>query len=150
MSNKLKVKKKIDIRKILSKTKDITVKVGFPKLSEETLSTDSEGATALEKAVINNFGLGVPKRPFMSISFAKNKKAYRSLVLKNFSNIKNADKVTFYNKLGLKGQGDVQNAIVGLKSPANNPSTIKQKGSSNPLMDSGHMRQSATFQVKKT
>jgi len=145
--NKLKINKTIDIKKKLKGTKNLSIKVGFPSLNQKTSSTDTGGISAIDKATINNFGLGVPKRPFMSISFAKNKKIYKGLILKHFSNINNADNVEFYNKLGLKGQGDVQKEIIALRTPANSQSTIDAKGSSNPLIDTGHMLQSVTFSV---
>ena len=52
--------------------------------------------------------------------------------------------------MGMKVQADVQQAITVLSSPANAPSTIAKKGSSNPLIDTGHMRQSVSHRLVKS
>jgi len=149
MKNKLVVKKKFDLPKKIKSFQNITVKIGFPAESQETQSTDKEGVSAVYKATVNNFGLGVPRRPFMNIAFARNKREYRKLIIKSFKKIENLDVIEFANKLGLKGQGDVQKSIVALRSPANSEATIKAKGSANPLIDSGHLLQSVTYVVAK-
>ena len=146
--NKIKRKPKFDLQKKITSLKNVSVKVGFPSESKETTSTDTEGVSAVFKATVNNFGLGVPKRPFMNIAFAKNKKDYKKIVLRQLGKIEKVDYKNFLNKLGLKAQGDVQREIVSLRSPANSLQTIKDKGSSNPLISTGHMLQSVTFAVK--
>ncbi len=54
--------------------------------------------------------------------------------------------------LGLVGEkwvGKVKKKIKDLKTPANAPSTIRQKGSSNPLIDSGqNLRNRITWQLR--
>ena len=53
---------------------------------------------------------------------------------------------------GLLGQtmvGRVQRSITTLRVPPNAPSTIKAKGSSNPLIDVGVYRKSITYRVDK-
>ncbi len=144
MKNKLQVKKKIDLKKKIKSLKDATLKIGFPNESAKTHST-KDGATAVFKAVVNNFGLGVPRRPFMNVAFAKNKAEYRKVIANGFKKIETLNVEKLIGKLGVKGQGDVQRAIVELRTPANSEKTIEAKGSSNPLIDTGHMRQSVTF-----
>lgn len=146
--NKLKTKKKFDFQKKITSLKNVSIKVGFPSEKAETESTDQEGVSALFKATVNNFGLGVPKRPFMNIAFAKNKKKYKKIVIKQLSKVEVLDYKPFLNKLGIVAQQDVQREITALRSPANNPATIQAKGSSNPLIDTGHMLQSVTYIVK--
>jgi len=124
--NELKRKKKFDLPKKINTIENTSIKVGFPAVKKETHSEDNQEVSAVFKATVNNFGLGVPKRPFMAISFVK-----------------------FANKLGILGQGHVQKEITALRSPANNPVTISAKGSSNPLINTGHMLQSVTFAVGK-
>jgi len=85
----------------------------------------------------------------MAISFAKNKNTYKKLILKELGKIEKLDFTKFANKLGILGQGHVQKEIIALRSPANNPATISAKGSSNPLINTGHMLQSVTFSVGK-
>lgn len=54
------------------------------------------------------------------------------------------------NDLGLLGNrasGDVKTTIRTLREPANKPSTRRRKKSSNPLIDTGRMRQSISHKV---
>ena len=52
-------------------------------------------------------------------------------------------------RIGLAMQARVQKSITVLREPPNHPDTIKHKGSSNPLIDTGVMRQSVTFRVNE-
>ncbi len=51
-------------------------------------------------------------------------------------------------QLGAFFKGKVQKKMVDLSTPANAPSTIKAKGSSNPLIDTGFLRQSIKEKVE--
>jgi hypothetical protein len=44
--------------------------------------------------------------------------------------------------------GDIQHEITVLRHPPNAPATIRAKGSSKPLIDTGEMRQSVTYQIR--
>lgn len=50
-------------------------------------------------------------------------------------------------KLGAKVQGDIQQEITSLATPPNSPITVKLKGSSNPLIDTGEMRASVSWKI---
>ena len=52
------------------------------------------------------------------------------------------------NKLGILAQGDIQAEITSLMTPALSPRTIRAKGSSKPLIDTGAMRQAVTWMVE--
>lgn len=52
-------------------------------------------------------------------------------------------------KLGRLAQGHIQAEIVALSTPPNAPSTIRKKGSSNPLIDTGAMRQAVTWKIDR-
>ena len=129
--------------------KDISssgLKIGFPSVNPETMSTDDMNQTAVGKAVIHNFGLGVPKRPFMAVAWAKNMKKYKKFILTQMKDPANYNKML--KLLGAMGQGDIQESITSLRSPENAPATIKAKGSSNPLIDTGHMRGAVTYAIE--
>jgi len=49
--------------------------------------------------------------------------------------------------IGLAAKGAVQNKMVNLRTPSNAASTIRAKGSSNPLIDTGGLLNSITFVV---
>lgn len=52
-------------------------------------------------------------------------------------------------KLGAVAVRDVQTKIRTLRTPPNAESTVEAKGSSNPLIDTGRLRQSIHFEVRK-
>ena len=54
------------------------------------------------------------------------------------------------SRLGILAQGDVQSTITSLSSPPNSPVTIKLKGSSSPLIDTGEMRARVSYSVEKS
>jgi len=50
--------------------------------------------------------------------------------------------------LGLESQGALQQFARDLRSPANHPFTVKQKGSSNPLVDTGNLIANIEYEVR--
>jgi len=54
------------------------------------------------------------------------------------------------NKVGVVAVSKVQEYMTKLRSPANAASTIARKGSSNPLIDSGNLRQSVDYKIQPT
>lgn len=53
----------------------------------------------------------------------------------------------FFETMGELMVGMIQKYLTDLKYPPNAPSTITYKGSSNPLIDEGHLRDSITYKV---
>jgi len=51
------------------------------------------------------------------------------------------------NQVGAIAAGGVQQYMTDLKEPPNSPYTIQQKGSDNPLIDTGALRASVTWKV---
>ena len=134
--------------KTLEKTfkdgKNQSVKIGFPSAKSGTNSSDKTGVTALHKATVNNFGLGVPKRPFMAMAFAKNADKYKKFIA---SSIGKKKQIEILSILGAIGEGDVKQTIRGFKAPPNSDVTIKIKGTNNPLIDSSHMVGSVSWSI---
>lgn len=144
----IKSSKDIQAQKKLEETfkdgKNASIKVGFPASKSATMS-EQDGVTALYKATVNNFGLGVPKRPFMSVAFASNENKYRKMIAKNIGKMKQKQ---LLSQLGSIGEGDVKKTIVDFKSPPNSDLTIKIKGTDNPLVDSSHMVGSVSWALE--
>lgn len=98
----------------------------------------------------NEFGTDdgtIPPRPFMKISVEKNSKRWFNFIKKGLLNNNFEIKKTI-NQLGSMVVGDIQKEITDLRTPPNAESTIKKKGSSNPLIDTGIMRNSVKYKVK--
>lgn len=53
------------------------------------------------------------------------------------------------DRLGLMAAGDIQRRIADLRDPPNAASTVDRKGSSNPLIDTGEMRQKVSHKVQE-
>lgn len=105
----------------------------------------------LDKAAWNHFGTAhIPERPFISNAMRDNRAEYRAAMARAAKAIVNGKTTTqqTLTRLGIKAQGDIQTEIVNLRSPPNAPSTIARKGSSNPLIDTGEMRQATTYKVE--
>lgn len=128
------------------------VQVGFP-------AGKADGAV-IERGIFNEFGTsrGIPERPFMRNAMRDNKAKYTAGMAKSAKSILEASvkggagagskalRQTL-SKLGIAAQADIQGSITSLMSPPNAPSTIRQKGSSKPLVDSGAMRQAVTWKI---
>jgi len=105
------------------------------------------GKNVAEIAFDNEFGTGrIPARPFMSTSFDENRTKINDLISKEYDKILSGT-MTTKKALALTGEwmtGVVKKKITDIKEPKNAPFTIKMKKSSNPLIDTGHMRASIT------
>lgn len=109
--------------------------------------TDSDVA---EYATANEYGIGVPTRPFMRTTQEKNKDKYIGIVEQSIYNIiDNADTESELSKLGMHMQNDIKDSIVNGKWTPNTPTTIARKGSSKPLIDKGTMLGSVHYTVRK-
>jgi hypothetical protein len=109
------------------------------------------GADILSRGIYNEFGTSkIPERSFIRAGYDTEK-----------ANIKNdAEKLikkvvameikpqTAANLLGDTAKGRIQEFAIDLRDPPNAESTIKQKGSSNPLVDTGQMIGAIDYKVK--
>ena len=121
------------------------VKVGFPKGKAE--------ADVVSIAIWNHFGTsrGIPARPFITIAMFKNRQEIRAALRKIAKGtVENGTPLaTQLPKLGVFGAGKIQDQIANNTPPLNAPSTIRQKGSTRTLIDTGRMRQSVTWEIDK-
>lgn len=106
-----------------------------------------------EVATWNEFGTSdghVPARSFMRSTFDERRAELVEVQRKALDAVA-AGKMTTEQALHVIGewfQGAVQKKIVDLRDPPNAPATIEAKGSSNPLIDTGQLRQSITHEVR--
>ena len=120
------------------------VAVGFP--------AGKAPGDILDIATWNHFGTRtIPERPFLDNAMRDNRNAYRKAMKTSAKRLLlgETSMTAVLNKLGLFAQGHVQAEIVALRDPPNAPSTIKAKGSSSPLIDTGRMRQAVTYDVRQ-
>lgn len=132
--------------KQLQKLADLEVQVGF-----QGDQSYEDGTSLVEVAAYNEFGSSdTPERPFMRQSFENHEselKAACDLVNQALANGGALDNAL--DKLGVSAKALVQEEIVNGGFAPNAESTIKKKGSEQPLIDSGTMRQSVNYVIKR-
>lgn len=141
-------------RKILSKLKQLkslkgaSVVVGFPK----GWNNYPDGTSVAMVATVHEFGSSarsIPPRPYFRPTLINNN-FYKSLRIKSFKKvIDGINGNIIFNQIGSIVADDIKDGIVAVSSPALNSKTIKRKGSSNPLVDTGHLVGSVTYKVVK-
>ena len=126
--------------------------VGFPKARAGRLRYP-DGTPLLMVAAVNNFGSlngHVPRRPYMELGADKSHEQTAPMLpgLIRKINALQMTKTEALKILGPVAVGQHQAAIVELQDPPNAASTIERKQSDNPLIDTGLLRQSITFNVR--
>lgn len=102
--------------------------------------------TQAEVGAYNHFGTeNIPARPWLDVGVSAGVKDYLEVVKEGIE--KGLTNKQIVNQIGVEAVGFVQQYITDLKTPANKKSTIKKKGSDNPLIDTGSLRQSVTYTV---
>ena len=123
------------------------VKVGYPEGTEAATLSYEDGTRVVDVAVANEFGTD---RPFMRFSFSDIKNQCvpifnQSVVALNDNNTQQYDQSL--NMAGSLAAGIIKQTITDLRSPPNSQFTIDKKETSNPLIDTGLMRKTATYKI---
>lgn len=109
--------------------------------------------TVAEIAAVQHTGDGrnIPARPFLTIAQAEHKEQLQDLLARATKAVmeRGADPEKALGLVGSGFVGMIQQTIANGVSPANAPSTIARKGSSTPLIDTGQMRASIAWRIKK-
>lgn len=125
------------------------------------------GNPAVDKAIFTNYGTKgsgkrfstprgggfggpIPPRPFME-DFVSRGRSEITRILQDEAGAILAGETTLaatMNNLGIEAVNLIRDAIDARNSPANSPTTIRIKGSSKPLIDSGAMRAAVSYEVK--
>lgn len=127
------------------------VKVGFPEGTEAVTVSYPNGTRVVDVAVGNEYGTdNVPARPFLGLSSADINNQCAPILEQSAAALNNNNTQQYDQLLDTAGNlaaGIVKQQITDLRSPPNAQSTIERKGSSNPLIDTGLMRQTVTYKV---
>ena len=133
---------KIEPKDVIKFLGDRSLEVGF-----FSNATYPSGEYVAQVAKWQEYGtIHIPMRPFMRNAVEKNNKKWFDTLGELIK--QNATQEQALGKIGEIARGDIIKSITQFREPANNPSTIKAKGSSNPLIDTGLMRRSVTYKVK--
>jgi HK97 gp10 family phage protein len=148
------VKKGSGLKKQIGRIKAIensSLRVGLLG-NKKALRGKGDKLTNAQVAIHNEFGTSTARaRPFLRPTVAKGSKAYAEFLGEGMKKAIAGEKA-FTETLGLLGQrvsADVKNYITqGSNLRPNEDSTIARKGSSRPLIDTGRMMNSITYEVK--
>lgn len=117
-------------------------------IHEDVGMHDGEDITNAQLGAVMEFGTddgNIPARPWLSPGVSSGNADYVSLIADGLED--ETPMLQILNQIGVVAVGKVQQYMVELRTPPNAPSTIAKKGSSNPLIDSGALRQSVTYKV---
>ena len=121
-----------------------TLRVGWPQNA-----TYPDGTSVALIAAINEFGApsrGQPPRPFIRNMIAQESPHWAAQVA-TLLKLNNYDARATLNMMGTEIVGQVQDSIDALVTPPLAPSTIAKKGHDKPLIDSGLMRKTVTYEI---
>ena len=143
------------IKTELQKAGDSYTKVGLPDDGEvnagDKIGSGHEEATDMSELIIvgavHEFGApnrNIPARPFMRTTYDETKSQLQAMLEKQYDKFIRGS-TTIEKALGVIGEwltGKTIAKINKIKSPPLAQSTIDRKGSKNPLVDTGQMKQS--------
>jgi len=132
--------------KALEELAKLEVRVGFQKGE----ATADNGTDIADIAMWNEVGtVHIPPRPFMRNSVDSNEGVIKGNCLKVAEAVVNGMSAEqALDILGNMQKGLIQDSIESGGYTPNAPSTIRKKGSSTPLIDTGLMRQSVNYVVQ--
>ncbi len=126
----------------------VTVKVGFLEGATYPATEDnSEPLSVAQVAFWNEFGTSkIPARPFMRYTIASKSSEWVSRFAKAIS-YANGDAKTAAALVGESMTDDIKESIINWQDPPNAAYTIEQKGFNKPLIHTGHMKDSVSYEV---
>lgn len=157
MSVRIKRKNPDAIKNLLTtwgKAARLEVAVGFPIGTNGSRMHPDANMPNYQLAAILQFGSvsrGIPARDFMGDGLELTIKSIRPLVENAIPaiNRNSANIPILFKQVANVAEADYKRAMTNLKTPPNAPSTIKQKGSSNPLINKGDLQGSVTAVTRK-
>lgn len=133
------------LREIADKiSKPATLRVGFLEGA-----TYPDGTSVPMVAAIQEFGapkVGIPPRPYFRNMIAAKSPEWGDAVAETLK-AADYDVDRAFGQVGEGIKGQLQQSIVETNSPPLAPATVAKKGFDKPLIDTGHMMNSADYEV---
>ena len=121
------------------------VKVGFFSTAKY-----QDGTPVAAVAAWNEFGTkNIPERPFFRNALAESERSVGRILQAGLDTKKMVVGEQLAGRVGAHVQGKIRDSITALKEPPNAPETVRRKGSSNPLLDTGTLRNSVAWEVEQ-
>lgn len=91
----------------------------------------------------------IPQRDVITPTIEQNESKYLGFIDRSIPSLIDGsmELKTMWQYLGMEGQADLQKQMITAKLAPLSPRTIRRKGSSRPLIDSGQLRQGVTYIV---
>lgn len=132
--------------KMLKELAEKEVRVGF----QHGKATEEDGTDICDIAAWNELGtVHIPARPFLRMSVDDNESKINSFLQskkKQLASGTSAEQIL--KEIGIFQKDLIQEKITEGSFEPNAESTVKKKGSSKPLIDTGRMRQSVNYEIK--
>lgn len=131
----------------LKKLSKMEIRVGF----QGWTNAYKDGTDLIDVAAFNEFGTSdIPARPFMRQSFESHEDKLEAAGRRANNALARGDSVEqVLKRTGVAAKGLIQKEIREGEFVPNKPSTVSKKGSDQPLIDTGHMRQSVQYVIKR-
>lgn len=118
-------------------------------IHEDTGNHPDSLLTNAQVGAFNNFGTDkIPARPWLEPGVRSKDDEYNKIITNAAADGQTLKQAL--ERVGPVAQAAVQVYMTELKTPPNAASTIAMKGSSNPLIDTGALRQSVNYKVTST
>lgn len=143
-----------NLKKDLQDLKEAEITIGYQGQSGRRLHPEGSGATIAEVASYMEYGTAdIPARPFLRTALQQKETEIRKVIKKAMADLidQRADIMTAIAHVGDAAVEAVRDTIDNASAWAAPlaASTIKAKGSSNPLVDSGAMRDNTSWAYRK-
>lgn len=140
------------VMKRAEKLNQLQLVVGIP--NDENSREDSDGITNAELGIIHEFGVperGIPERSFMRSTASEESENLGRLSKAQIAECieGNVSPHDVFATIGAYLQGKIVEEITDGEFEPNNENTVKRKGSSKPLIDTGQLRASITYEVRE-
>lgn len=115
-------------------------------IHEDAGMAEGEEFTMATLGAVQHYGNDrIPARRWLDVGVEEGTKEYLEIIQEGIASGESQERTL--EKVGASAAGYAQQYMRDLKNPPNAPSTIKKKGSANPLIDTGRLVQSVTYTV---
>ena len=134
-------------QQMLKELGDLEVRIGF----QHGDATEDDGTDICDIAAWNELGtVNMPSRPFLRQSVDDNESKINAFLKQKKSDIvRGASAQQVLSEIGIFQKDLIQDKILSGEFAPNAPSTVRKKGSSKPLIDTGRMMQSVNYVIKR-
>lgn len=136
---------------LLGDLEDVEVLVGI----RGNAGNAEDGTPLAVIAAANEFGTArIPERSFLRSTVDSHQGDYEEELGQGLARavdgggVQEVDRTL--RRMGVRAVADVQTTMRELDTPPNAPSTIERKGTDNPLIDTGQLRQSIDYEVRRS